>query len=71
MASKPSKRGEATGPAAPYRVGERVKHTKFGEGLVLGVEVREKDFLLRVRFSKDGSERRLMAKKAGLKSLES
>ena len=70
MASKSSKRGEPAGPPAPYRVGERVKHTKFGEGLVLGVEVREKDFLLRVKFSKDDSERRLLARKAGLKSLE-
>ena len=70
MASKPSKRRDTAEPAAPYHVGERVKHAKFGEGLVLGIEPREKDFLLRVKFSKDNSERRLLAKKAGLKSLK-
>ena len=70
MASKPSKRRESAEPAAPYHVGERVKHSKFGEGLILGIEPREKDYLLRVKFSKDDSERRLLAKKAGLKSLE-
>lgn len=70
MASKPSKRREVVDPATPFRIGERVKHTKFGEGLVLGIEPREKDYLLRVKFSKDESERRLLAKRAGLKSLE-
>ena len=70
MASKPSKRREPEGPAAPFRVGERVRHAKFGEGMVLGVEPRNGDHILRVKFSKDQTERRLLCKMAGLKSLE-
>jgi hypothetical protein len=70
MALKPSKRREVEGPPTPYRVGERVRHEKFGDGLVLGVEPRDGDHILRVKFSRDQSERRLLCKRAGLKSLE-
>jgi DNA helicase-2/ATP-dependent DNA helicase PcrA len=44
-----------------FRLGEDVVHAAFGEGVVTGVEA---DGVIVVRFSGDGSERKLMAEYA-------
>ena len=46
-------------PAAPaFRLGEDVTHPKFGEGVVTGLEPGE---IVVIRFSRDGSERKMVA----------
>ena len=49
---------ERSSPAQTYRLGEDVVHAAFGEGVVTGVEP---GGIIVVRFSGDGSERKLMA----------
>jgi DNA helicase-2/ATP-dependent DNA helicase PcrA len=48
--------GDAAGPS--FRLGEDVAHPAFGEGVVTGVEA---GGIVVIRFSKDGSERKLVA----------
>ena len=43
---------------APFKVGDRIRHPVFGDGLVLEVSARGEDFALRVSFSKDGAQLR-------------
>ncbi len=50
-----------TALATGFRLGEDVVHAAFGEGVVTGVEP---DGVIVVRFSSDGSERKLMAEYA-------
>ena len=46
-------------PAAPaFRLGEDVTHPKFGEGVVTGLEP---GGIVVIRFSRDGSERKMVA----------
>jgi DNA helicase-2/ATP-dependent DNA helicase PcrA len=45
-------------PAPVFRIGEDVSHPKFGEGVVIGVEP---GGIVAIRFSRDCSERKLMA----------
>jgi DNA helicase-2/ATP-dependent DNA helicase PcrA len=54
---------EAAAPAPTFRLGEDVIHAAFGEGVVTGVEP---GGIVVVRFSKDHSERKLMAAHAPL-----
>ena len=56
-----SGRGEEA--AASFRLGEDVAHPAFGEGVVTGVEA---GGIVVIRFSKDGSERKLVADLAPL-----
>ena len=51
----------STAVATTFRLGEDVVHAAFGEGVVTGVEP---DGVIVVRFSRDGSERKLMAEYA-------
>ncbi len=46
--------------SSEYKTGDRVKHVKFGEGTVIGVEERPKDFEVTVEFDTVGV-RRIMA----------
>ena len=46
----------APGPA--FRLGEDVAHPKFGEGVVTGLEP---GGIVVIRFSRDGSERKMVA----------
>jgi DNA helicase-2/ATP-dependent DNA helicase PcrA len=55
---------EATEPAAVFRIGDDVVHAAFGEGVVTGTDP---GGVVIVRFSKDRSERRLMADYAPIK----
>ncbi|HEX5146545.1 MAG TPA: ATP-dependent DNA helicase PcrA, partial [Conexibacter sp.] len=48
--------GDAAGPA--FRLGEDVAHPAFGDGVVTGVEA---GGIVVIRFSRDGSERKLVA----------
>jgi superfamily I DNA/RNA helicase len=51
--------GSAGGDAGPsFRLGEDVSHPAFGEGVVTGVEA---GGIVVIRFSRDGSERKLVA----------
>jgi DNA helicase-2/ATP-dependent DNA helicase PcrA len=50
--------GPAPGPALELRTGDDVVHASFGDGVVTGVEA---GGVVVVRFSGDGSERKLMA----------
>jgi DNA helicase II / ATP-dependent DNA helicase PcrA len=49
---------ERSSPSQTYRLGEDVVHAAFGDGVVTGVEP---GGIVVVRFSRDGSERKLMA----------
>jgi len=50
---------EAQPPPAPtFRLGEDVSHPKFGEGVVTGLEP---GGIVVIRFSRDGSERKMVA----------
>jgi len=51
-------RGRGEAAAAAFRLGEDVAHAAFGEGVVTGVEA---GGIVVIRFSKDGSERKLVA----------
>jgi DNA helicase-2/ATP-dependent DNA helicase PcrA len=53
--------GDDTPATVQFRLGEDVVHAAFGEGVVTGVEP---DGVIVVRFSGDGSERKLMAEYA-------
>ena len=54
-----------------FKVGDRVRHSVFGEGLVLEVSPHGDDLMLRVSFSADGSQRRLLSRLAHLERVES
>jgi DNA helicase-2/ATP-dependent DNA helicase PcrA len=49
---------EQQAPAVAYRLGDDVVHAAFGEGVVTGVEP---GGIVVIRFSKDRSERKLVA----------
>jgi DNA helicase-2/ATP-dependent DNA helicase PcrA len=51
-------------PAITYRLGDDVVHPSFGEGVVTGLEP---GGIVVIRFSKDGSERKLVADLAPLR----
>ncbi len=51
----------------PLEAGDTVLHATFGEGVVTGVESRGS--LVRVRFTRDGTERRLMAGAAPMRKV--
>jgi len=55
---------------APFKVGDRVRHPVFGDGLVLEVAPRGEDIALRVSFSKDGAQRKVLARAARVEKLE-
>ena len=71
LAGAPGRRGGGTQVVASsaseqhvaerFRLGEDIVHAAFGEGVVTGVEP---DGVIVVRFSEDGSERKLMAEYA-------
>ncbi|HEV8479794.1 MAG TPA: hypothetical protein VGR66_03280 [Candidatus Eisenbacteria bacterium] len=54
---------------APFKVGDRIKHPVFGDGLVLEVSPRGEDYALRVSFSKDGAQRKVLARAARVEKL--
>jgi DNA helicase-2/ATP-dependent DNA helicase PcrA len=54
----PSWDAHAPAPAPAFRLGEDVTHPKFGEGVVTGLEP---GGIVVIRFSKDGSERKMVA----------
>jgi DNA helicase-2/ATP-dependent DNA helicase PcrA len=56
-----------TAAAPPLEAGDTVMHATFGEGVVTGVESRGQ--LVRVRFARDGTERRLMAGAAPMRKV--
>jgi DNA helicase-2/ATP-dependent DNA helicase PcrA len=58
----PTRREPTTG--ASFRIGDDVVHARFGDGVVTGVEA---GGVVMVRFSADGSEKKLMADYAPLK----
>ena len=47
---------------APFKVGDRVRHPVFGDGLVLEVSPRGEDIALRGSFSTDGAQRKVLAR---------
>ena len=55
---RPSWDAHAPAPAPAFRLGEDVIHPKFGEGVVTGLEP---GGIVVIRFSKDGSERKMVA----------
>jgi hypothetical protein len=54
---------------APFKVGDRVRHPVFGDGLILEVLPRGEDLALRVSFSKDGVQRKVLAKASRVEKL--
>jgi DNA helicase II / ATP-dependent DNA helicase PcrA len=44
-------------PPTPYRVGQRVRHAKFGDGEILGLEFMKDDVEVTVRFDDVGTKR--------------
>ncbi len=57
-----------TAAPCPYKVGERVEHSKFGAGIIKRIESLAQDHKLVVEFA-DGSEKTLLSKFAKLKKL--
>jgi hypothetical protein len=55
----------------PYRVGDRVRHPSFGEGLVLQVFPKGDDVALLISFAKDAAQRKILARAAGVEKVES
>jgi hypothetical protein len=53
-----------------FKVGDRVRHPVFGDGLVLHVTPRGADVALKVSFARDGAQRLLLAAAARLEKLE-
>lgn len=53
-----------------FKVGDRVRHPVFGDGLVLHVSPRPPDVALKISFSKDGAQRLVLAGAARLEKLE-
>ena len=70
MVSKPSSPDPSPGRESALRVGDRVRHSTFGEGLILESSPHGDDLMLRVSFSDDSSQRRLLARKAKLERIE-
>ena len=54
---------------APLRIGQRVNHGKFGEGVVLGCEGQGDRSVVRVNFAGAG-EKRLMLGYANLEAID-
>ena len=52
-----------------YKVGQRIFHKKFGEGVITNLEQESDDLKVDIQFDKAG-HKRLMAKFAGLEILE-
>jgi DNA helicase-2/ATP-dependent DNA helicase PcrA len=63
----PAGRAQVEAPASALEAGDTVMHATFGEGVVTGVEGRGQ--LVRVRFTRDGTERRLMAGAAPMRKV--
>jgi DNA helicase II / ATP-dependent DNA helicase PcrA len=59
------------GDGGSFKVGDRVRHPVFGDGLVLHVAPRGKDVALKISFSKDGAQRLMLAAAARLEKLDS
>jgi DNA helicase-2/ATP-dependent DNA helicase PcrA len=55
-------------PRARLEAGDAVLHATFGEGVVTGIE--SGGDLVRVRFTQDGAERRLMAGAAPMRKVD-
>ena len=79
MAAKPAYSNTSTNPGfgkqfvvtkadIDYGVGDRVKHIKFGEGTVLGVEDGPRDYQVTVQFDTAG-QKVMMASFAKLKKM--
>lgn len=62
------KRFVVTKTAIDYKIGDRVKHIKFGEGTVLGIEDGARDYQVTVQFDTAG-QKMMMASFAKLKKL--
>lgn len=67
IATTPARTTQAT-TNCPYRIGERVEHSKFGVGTILRIETLAQDFKLVVEFM-DGSQKTLLSNFAKLKKL--
>ncbi len=63
-----SKGAQAPGGKPDYGVGDRVLHTKYGEGTVLALEMGTKDYQVTVKFDSVG-QRSMYAGFAKLKKL--
>ncbi len=58
-------------PASSYRIGQKVCHAKFGEGVVTGVEAMATDVKITVRFADpEAGQKSLLSKFAKLKIIE-
>lgn len=58
-------------PASSYRIGQKVCHAKFGEGVVTGVEAMATDVKITVRFANpEAGQKSLLSKFAKLKIIE-
>ncbi len=49
--------GDGAGTDLPFRVGARVRHARWGEGMVVGVERAAGDTIVTVRFASVGRKR--------------
>ncbi|NLO06194.1 MAG: UvrD-helicase domain-containing protein [candidate division WS1 bacterium] len=65
---KPAKEQEKSAPA-PWKTGEKVRHGKFGDGIVVFVEAAASDFKLTVAFANGGGVKKLLAGVANLQKL--
>jgi DNA helicase-2/ATP-dependent DNA helicase PcrA len=54
---------------APFKVGDRVRHPVFGDGLVLHVAPRSDDLAVKISFARDGVQRLVLARAARLEKI--
>ncbi len=55
----------------PFKVGDRVRHPVYGDGLVLHVAPRADDVAVKISFARDGVQRLMLARAARLEKIES
>ena len=61
-------RGASSAPQNQFIVGERVRHRKFGDGMIISMKPMGKDIYLEVAFDSVGTKK-LIANMAGLKKI--
>ncbi len=65
---KNSSSKSSSAPQSGFIVGERVRHRKFGEGMIISMKPMGNDIYLEVAFDSVGTKK-LMANLAGLKKI--
>ena len=66
----PPTRRRSARPAAAFATGDKVRHSAFGEGIVMNCEPSGADFEVTVAFTDGGGVKRLLLSLANLEKME-